>query len=290
MRQSPMVRRILVFTALLAPLAAMAADPASSGACATPSQNTDVRSSIDAAASAFGDLDLATFQSTHAETRAKLACLNEPISRSTAAEFHRMEGLSLFMDRNKPEAVKSFAAARAIEPNYVFPSDLVPEGNPVIAAYTELDPDAGAKEMLPRPKVGSVKVDGSGSLERNSTLPAIVQLFDGTGAVTQTVLLKAGEPVPSYDVPDSAAPEKPPKAKGGGPNVPLLIAGGASLAVAGGLYGGGAVTRGAWKNATSVADADRSRGTTNALVVASGVAGAVGVGLGTTSFVLSGRF
>ncbi|MCB9678989.1 MAG: hypothetical protein H6737_28065 [Alphaproteobacteria bacterium] len=275
-----MIHRFLLGLALVAPTVAAAE-------CDTPSRNADLLGALEGASVAFGQLDIESFQMSHTEAKQHLECLTEPISRTTAAEFHRVTGLSLFLERNSPSAAKAFAAARAIEPDYTFPTDLIPEGNPVLETYTQVDPEAGATELVPRPKVGSIKLDGSGSLNRRTALPSIFQLFDGRGAVMNTTLLMPGDALPEYEVPSNAAPEKTAK---GGPNIPLLAGAGASLVVAGGLYAGGAATRGAWANADTIAEAESKRGLTNTLVIASGVAGVAAVGLGTTSFVLSGKF
>ncbi|MEZ4318396.1 MAG: hypothetical protein R3F61_12870 [Myxococcota bacterium] len=278
--RNPMVYRFLFVIALVLPSIGRAE-------CERASRNADLLGALESAGLAFGKLEVESFQASHTEAKRHLECLNEPISRTTAAEFHRVSGLALFLERNSPDAARSFAAARAIEPAYTFPTDLVPEGNPLLATYAEVDPDAGTTELVPRPKVGSIKLDGSGSLNRKTALPAIFQLFDGRGAVIETTLLTPGAPLPEYEKAGNGGPAK---AGGGGPNVPLLVGAGACLAVAGGLYAGGAVTHGGWANSTSVAESRSKRSLTNTLVIASGVAGVAGVGLGTTSFVLSGKF
>jgi len=278
--RNPMIHRTTVALLLLLPGLAHAA-------CDAPSKNADLVEALDAAELAFGEFEVEDFKAAHALATSHLECLNEPISRTTAAEFHRVSGLSLFLDRNSPDAAKSFAAARAIEPDYSFPTDLIPPGNPMLETYTSVEPDSGATEMLARPKTGSIKLDGSGSLNRRVSLPAIFQLFDGRGAVVKSTLLAPGDALPEYERAGSAAPEK---VGGGGAKVPLMIGAGASLAIAGGLYGSGMATRSGYQNATTVAEAESKRGLTNGLVIGAGVAGLAAVGMGTTSFLLSGKF
>jgi hypothetical protein len=265
--------------------------PTAALACDFPSSNTDLLTALDAATTAFGALEIEAFQEAHSEAAQHVDCLAEPLSRSTAAQFHRVAGLAAFLERRSDDATASFAAARLIEPAYLFPVDLVPTGNPILQAYEARDPKASPTEPVAAPAVGSVTIDASSVLLRRAQHPTIVQQLDGRGAVVDTWLLGPGEPMPAMAPPPPATPADATASTD--PKRSLLrpvlrIAAGSTLALAGGLTAAGAASRGAWSDATSVADADRARATTNALVLGAGVAGVAGLGLGAGSFAVAG--
>lgn len=282
-----MVRRLFVLVALLA------VGPAHAE-CTATTTNAALVEALDTASLAFARLDIPVFEEDAARAREILDCLGEPISRPTAAAWHRLHGIALFLERNSPAARRSFAAARSIEPAYTFPSDVVPEGNPLLEDYTALDPNVGPFELVAAPKVGAVRLDGSGSLNRSRGRPVVYQVIDGRGAVVQTALLDGEDAMPA--LPEGLAgtssngEQKGPKPDRKGPSLPMLVGAGVGVLAAGGLYAGSAMSRSAYYDETRVAELDGRRSTTNALAVGSGVTAAVAVGLGTTSFLIAGRF
>jgi hypothetical protein len=281
----PLSPRPRAVPALLAVLLATSIG-AARAECPAPTANADLVGVLEEATTAFGKLEIEAFQAAAARAEDVVACLAEPVSRPTAASYHRVQGLSFFLQRNSPEAKLSFAAARSVEPAYAFPTDLVPEGNPVRADYEAVDPKAGPFDVALPPKAGSLRLNGSQSMRRARPLPVIFQLLDGRGAVVETALVPGGAPLPPYD----ARGLDKPRAAGDGPSLPLLIGGGVALAAAGGLYAGALVTKGSIEQTDVIADLDGKRRTANTLVLASAGAGAVGVGLGVTSFLVSGSF
>ncbi|MCB9669647.1 MAG: hypothetical protein H6734_25100 [Alphaproteobacteria bacterium] len=266
--------------------------PAVAGAaCPEPRSNNDLVVALEDATAAFGKLEIDAFNKAAEEASAILVCLDEPISRPSAAEYHRVMGIQLFLSRNSPAAQKSFAAARSVEPDYTFPTDLVPEGNPIRDDYTAVDPQLGPMEMATNPKSGSIRLNGSRSLNRARPLPVIFQLLDGRGAVTQTVLVGPDTDLPSYELEGPATNEpRPPKEAGAGPSKPLLFGAVGAAVVAAGLYGGALATKGSFNGATDPSVLAGKQKTANSLVITSGVLGAVAVGSGTTAFLVSGRF
>ena len=274
-------------------------------ACDRVSETHEVGAAIDEAYELYRELEIDKFREQVDVARKHIECLDTFLSRHHGAEFHRVEGVRLFVDRNSPEAQKHFAAARALEPNYSFPTDLVPEGNPLLDDYQALEPIAGSFETVARPRAGSIKLDGSSTLNRGLERPVTFQLADASGKVVLSKVLAAADAPPAYDAEESAstggsekAPKTPkePREKGAkkGPSVPLLVVAGAAAVAAGGLYGGAFVSRGQWQgvapNSGQVDKVNAARGLTNGLVVGSWIAGGVAVGMGTTAFVVNGRF
>lgn len=255
--------------------------------CPTPTDNQSVVESLETATAAFAEFEVEAFDRAADAATAAVECLDEPISRPSAAEYHRIRGLQLFLSRNSPEAQKSFAAARSIEPEYSFPTDLVPEGNPIRGDYEAIDPDVGPFAPASDPKNGSLRLNGSRSLNRAVPLPVIFQRLDGRGAVVETVLVLGGDPLPAYD---SKGGGDTPRPRAKGPSKPLLVGALAGIAVAGGLYGGALATKSSFTNTSDPTVLDGKRATANTLVIGSGVVGALAVGTGTTAFLVSGRF
>lgn len=278
----PALRGAVLISAMLSPMVA-AAD------CPEPKANADLLIALEEATTAFGRLEIETFNAAANEAAAVVGCLAEAISRPSAAEFHRVQGLALFLGRNSPAAQLSFAAARSVEPEYVFPTDLVPDGNPIRVDYKAIDPKVGPFELANAPKSGSLRLNGSRSLNRATPLPVIFQRLDGRGAVVQTVVVGPGEPLPTFQTGSDGSSREPRVARSG-PHIPLLIGSGVALAAAGGLYAGAFMTKTSIGNSEVIADFEGKRQTANTLTLGAGGAAVVGIGLGATSFLVSGSF
>ncbi|MCB9677323.1 MAG: hypothetical protein H6737_19585 [Alphaproteobacteria bacterium] len=263
--------------------------------CENPTSNEEVVVALEAAVTAYESLDVTGFRDAAVRAEQATLCLDESITRANAAELHRIRGLVAFVDRQEDECRKRFAAARNIEPEYSFPVSLVPEGNPVLDLYGAMDPTDGAKVTLPWPKDGSVRLDGSPRLERNEALPVIFQRIDVRGAVVETLIIPAGGSVPEYPEGREPKPVTPANSNKTAKRV-LLVGGAASVVAAGGLYGAALGTKSSFdKIATGDEPGDPDRinrlyNTNHALVIGSAALGVVGIGLGSTSFVLTGQF
>src|SRR5688572_7533525 len=89
--------------------------------CAERTDTTDLTTAISDAEASFSDLDIDSFKEATDRLRAVLPCLDDPLTRHLSAEVHRFLGIRAFGDRD-PDAELYFAAARAIEPDYQFPT------------------------------------------------------------------------------------------------------------------------------------------------------------------------
>ncbi|MCB9675949.1 MAG: hypothetical protein H6737_12575 [Alphaproteobacteria bacterium] len=149
------------------------------------------------ALSAYEALQAERFVTLVTEIEASVPCLSTPLPRHLAAGVHRARGLKAFVGRDHDSAAASFAAARAIEPAYAFPTSLVPEDNPVLEDYTAIDPATRAARPTEPPESGTIRVDGSRG-HRLEGLPALVQWIGDDGAVQNTWLVDGDAPDPRY--------------------------------------------------------------------------------------------
>ena len=264
--------------------AALAAD------CEAPIPPSHLSSLLDEAERAFIDLDIDAFIARTDELRAAIPCLSAVPAPSLVARIHRTEGLRLFGERNVA-SVRAFAAARAIEPDYVFPPEVVPAGSPILADATAMDPSTGRSEELPAPAEGRLHIDGREGLQRPLAWPSLVQLVADDSTPIWSVYLPHDSQAPAYEVrppqleavvpalPDPLPPETAPVRS---PlRLPLLVAAGGSALVSGVTYGAAWLTRARWANPeTEDERLPTLRARTNTLAGTSVVTGLTAVSLG----------
>lgn len=263
--------------------------PALANDCATAVRTDEVEAALQEAESRYSALDLKGFVAATDNAGKMLPCLTEAVPRPLAAAFHRFQGLRSFVDRQNSKSVQAFAAARSVEAAYTFPASFVPEGNPVLANYTAVDPATGTFDTLGDPKDGYLQFDGKRGSKRSTSFPTIAQLFDGQGAVTQTAYLWPGDPMLAYELaPATVAPVPGPKPDPGGvvkpakksPKVGLLVGAGSALVAGGLLYGLAGLSKRGYLQEKDPDRLDGLRARTNGLVIGAGVAGVGAVGLG----------
>lgn len=214
-----------------------------------------------------------------------LACLNEPLGWTDAAGVHRALGIHHFVFGDVEGAELSFAAARSIEPNYRFSSNLVPEGNPLRQTYMAMPLERRRVEAAP-PAEGRLTFDGREGLERTTSWPTILQVFDVDGSVRATRYLTPGEPLPDYPLRPVANIDGDDLNKGRftlrwPPRPGLAIGAGAAAVIAGGAWAWAAHTEDVYLDPTTpYADLDALRARANGLTVVSWGLGAGAVGMG----------
>lgn len=191
--------------------------------CEQPTANADVQAVLDAAYTDYERLDTDGFRARMAQLQVVLGCLEEPVQPALAASLHRAAGLEAFGHRDLDLAERSFAAARFIEPDFVFPTALVPENSPIYTYYRATKLGVVPRDPLPTPADGEIFVDGKGTLERRSTLPGVFQRSSSTGAIVYSTFLGAEAATPEYPI----ATRKKRRFR---VNVPLVIGGGAATA------------------------------------------------------------
>lgn len=224
------------------------------------------------AEAAFGSLDVPAFDRHMDRGANALPCVDEPLSPSDAARYHRLQGLRAYLVRDEDRANEAFLAARRVEPTYRFPEAFVPADHAIRETYRQLPLDAFVPHALNTPAEGHLLLDGEQRLERPNGAPVVFQFVDGEGSVETTVYLWPDEPTPTYP----AAPVKPATSR-----LPYAAIGGAALSA--GLYGAGLQRRLVYDNPAT--EADRLPGLrkqTHGLGVASVAVGAVALGTGFT--------
>jgi hypothetical protein len=263
------------------------------GACPEPVPIERISGLLGEAEDAFAELDIDTFIARSDAVRAALPCLESVPAPELVARVHRTEGLRLFGERNV-DAVRAFAAARSLDPDYVFPAELVPLGSPIRSDFSAMDLSTGEPAELPEPVAGELYVDGRETRLRPRAWPALVQLVpaDDERPLWSTYL-PHGQPPPAYEVAQplpvpepvlpQPAPDPLPPPPRRSPRIPLLVATGASALVTGVTYGAAWSTHAVWADPETQDERLQAlRAQTNTLGGISLATGLLTVGLGAT--------
>lgn len=276
---------------LIALTAAHAAEPCSATA-------TSLTETVEEAQRALERLEPEKFLAATDRLDALIPCLAEPMSRHLAAEIHRTKGIRAVSDR-AADASAYFAAARSLEPAFVLPSTLIPEGHPVRQAYGAFDLNAGTFDPIPPPAEGTLTVDANPKLYRPTSWPTVAQYLGPDGAVRFTVYLRPGDALPDYPVQNATGtvlapvpaplplPQPPPPPPPRSPKIPLGVAALAGGVLTGTLVGLSAVAEARFESLdTPDEDLVALRSRANSFVVASGFTGAASLGFGVAFLVV----
>lgn len=281
-------------TAMLLVLAAspaMAQVPPPAADCAARTSTADVAAALELAEAAYADADLPALLAASDRASDALPCVQELVSRSLAARYHRVVGLRAFVEAQADASERAFAAARSIEPAYTFPPEIVPPGNPVLDHYIALSVDAPRTLPVDAPAEGSIWLDGRETRQRSISWPVLVQLTDGTGAVSATAWVEQGAPLPAYQPapiqvstgPASTTPTTPTTSPSTlKRKLPWIVATGATAATSVTLF---AVSRGAastYRDPATTGEEELSslRSTANGTLFASAGTAVVALGFG----------
>jgi len=225
-------------------------------ACTFDARPDRLDEALQAAEAAYVSLEVAAFQKAMTEVDFMVPCLVAPVAPDVAMRLHRVRGLGRFIDGDPAGAEASLRAARYGAPDYVFPTDVLPEGFELRVLYEEL-PDLPAETLrIPRARGGEVYVDGVVRRERPADAAALVQVFAGDEPVARYVA--AGDPLPYYPGVDRTS-------------TALLWSAGGTAVVAAAFYGGAWAAHGALDRAVDEDDLRARQATTNGLVTASAV-------------------
>lgn len=135
---------------------------------------------------AIRDSDLAALDAAEAESESLLRCLESPLGPADVASFMRLKGITLFVRKERELATSWFSAARTIEPSYSLPEALFPEQHPLRRAFEEAPAADASGTRVPRPKEGSIAVNGRPGQELPEAMPWVLQWWDAVGDVRVT--------------------------------------------------------------------------------------------------------
>lgn len=277
--------------------------------CGTTYGAADVLEAAEAAERYFTKMDAESFASTRAAMMMRLACIREPLTPTPIGAVHRVQALGAFLDGEDQHTIAALAGLLGAEPGYQVPVALIPVGHPVRALLPSAATRLRESDTAPlrAMEVGWIEVDGVSTAAAPRNRAVVLQEFDGEGQVVETAFFwpedalgawgaTAGAPAGKAEAPKPAkeprpAKEPPPLAEAAPlPKEPpaahpwgLVGAAGASLLASGALYGVAMAAEGAFWDDEALTTVDQltaQRTRTNALVGASGVALAAGVGLG----------
>lgn len=231
--------------------------------CAESVSVESLSAKVDEAMLAFASMDEEGFLSTAAIARGDVSCLKTVFPSTKAAALHRMNGLEAFVNGDTQAAEDAFAAALALEPEYLLSAKLAPKGGKLDQLYQAAKVRSRAPTPFKLPTGYTTWVDGIAAPARDEAFPAVVQVGKSSSSLNYSAWLAAhdpfmpddlglatAEPFADLDAGAGYKPAKPPKAvpaekpeklektpSVGGGTSPLLIAGGVSAGVAAGLYG-----------------------------------------------------
>lgn len=183
---------VVTLPALLASLGFAAAD------CTFRTSRDELGVALTAAEAAYVTLDVAEFQRATTDVDFVVPCLDALVSTDLAASLHRIRGLGRFADGDPDGALVALRAARVLQPDYVFPEEVLPPGFELRTLYEELDPTPGEGRKLPKPRGGSLVFDGRDGRFRPDDTDALYQRTDRGGTVVETRVLAPSDPTPSY--------------------------------------------------------------------------------------------
>lgn len=291
----------LLFLAVLAPQAYAAP-------CERQIMASDVAIVLGSAEAAFEKRDKAGVLAAADQANEQLACVVDAVTPAFAARFHRVAGLRAFLSQDEGGAIRSFAAARTIEPNYLLSTTLVPQGHPARILYDMAPVTVAGVAAIPDLQ-GSVRLDGRDTKNRPTDRPVIFQLFDTGGAVVTTRCLQPADSLPDLPAPIAAVvaaapipaqaakvetvilpPDSATDPARKGPNAPLLYGAVGGLIVSGVLYGIAGAVQADYdameRVETNAGEFDSLYATNHGLIIGAGVTAGLSAVVGVTSFVV----
>lgn len=251
--------------------------------CSGSVSTFDLMAHLEAAEGAFGAGRLPDFLAQSQRARDKVPCVSEVLLPPLAARLHRVEAMRGFVDRDE-RALSALGSARALEPDFLFPSAVVPEGHPLHDRLATA-PTGGPTEALPDISPERVQLDGRPAEERPLERPVVAQHLSAAGAVHATAYLRPGQPSPQWGTPASVAlPPALPQPPAQAPKLrpALAMGGGAGAAALAGLglhLAAKSSERAYWDPAADPTQLDAMRARTNLLAGAGVGANALALGL-----------
>jgi hypothetical protein len=199
--------------------------------CEVQTTPWEFREIVAAGEAAFVALDRDGLNSAYELGRATLMCFEVQQTAESASAFHRLTAMVDFVSGDHDMARSEFHRARVLQPGYELPPRVAPEGHPLAELYED-SMRTFAQETLEAgvpPLDGFLIVDGVRGGARSLQADVVVQVYDMTGTLTETVWIEAGAQMPLWGPPPSEAFANEIRR-------PLTIGAGVSLVASGLLY------------------------------------------------------
>ena len=157
---------------------------------------------IDDALQSYLSMDIEAFETKRAAVHEHVFCLSSVVTFRTVGDFHKMEVLYSFMDKDKASFAAHIRAAELVDPSApLSTAGLVNDGHPILQWYALAKEEKVATRIrLPVPELGhAIFIDGASAVGYPSDLPYIFQhVIDGV--VESSTIVSLDMAVPSYPV------------------------------------------------------------------------------------------
>lgn len=172
-------------------------------ACPEPASNAELLGVLRSEEAAYAARDIAGFTTLATRARGMLPCLDEPISPTVAAAWHRASALQATVAitaESRPTSVASFRAMLASESNYALAPGLAGPGSVVPAWLDEArGAGPGPTEPAAAPDHTHLLFDGVVGADRPTQRPTILQLeWEDPARVRYTAELGPGDALPDW--------------------------------------------------------------------------------------------
>lgn len=183
----------------------------------------ELEAALELGPEAFSRRDDDAFQAARAQATETLGCLEVTVTPALAADLHQLMALSFFRDMDDAAATRSMQALLLHLPYYRFGPPTVTAGQAPLNALLEQAKVAppGRPITVDMPRGAVLRVDGVRAEERQSGLPAVVQVVSEQGEVLWGGYVLPEDPLPPLDLPPVARGPREQLTRG------LLIGGGA---------------------------------------------------------------
>jgi hypothetical protein len=137
--------------------------------------------------------DMKQLQTKMEDLQRSVDCLVQPITPAQAADFHLLQGITLWIGRQQNLAQLHFSAAKEVSPGIAIPGSLFPAAHQIHQSLDQspLLPDG---EELQVPAGGALFFDGSETALRPLYRPTVYQRTQD-GRMQETLRLEANAPL-----------------------------------------------------------------------------------------------
>lgn len=153
---------------------------------------------LETAERSYGELDTDGFFMASDQARLLIPCVSAVLPTRLAARYHRVEGLRRFTANDQRGSEWALSGAAGLEPDYVFPTELLPANHRLRETYLNGLQVPTRFERLRPPADGDMVFDGVHGPARPVDRATIYQRTSGDGAVSGTWYLMPDNQLPPY--------------------------------------------------------------------------------------------